>query len=86
MKPHTMLRAACIGLALALAACTASSDRVPSPAGNPAGRPGMAITVGSFDFPESVLLAQIYGQALAAGKFPVRILPNLGPARWWIRR
>ena len=39
----------------------------------------MAITVGSFDFPESVLLAQIYGQALAAGKFPVRILPNLGP-------
>jgi osmoprotectant transport system substrate-binding protein len=26
-----------------------------------------------------VLLAQIYGQALAAKKFPVRILPNLGP-------
>ena len=38
----------------------------------------MVITVGSFDFPESVLLAQIYGQALAAGRFPVRILPDLG--------
>ena len=25
------------------------------------------------------LLAEIYGQALAAAKFPVRILPNLGP-------
>jgi osmoprotectant transport system substrate-binding protein len=43
-----------------------------------AGRPGRVIAVGSFDFPESVLLAEIYGQALAAGKFPVRILPNLG--------
>ncbi len=39
----------------------------------------MVITVGSFDFPESVLLAEIYGQALAADKFPVSILPNLGP-------
>jgi osmoprotectant transport system substrate-binding protein len=39
----------------------------------------MVITVGSFDFPESVLLAEIYGQALAAAKFPVRILANLGP-------
>ena len=37
------------------------------------------ITVGSFDFPESVLLAEIYGQALAAASFPVRILPDLGP-------
>jgi osmoprotectant transport system substrate-binding protein len=35
--------------------------------------------VGSFDFPESVLLAEIYGQALAAAKFPARILPGLGP-------
>ena len=29
--------------------------------------------------PESVLLAEIYGQALAAARFPVRVLPNLGP-------
>ena len=50
---------------------------VTSPAA--AGRHGAVITVGSFDFPESVLLAEIYGQALAAAKFPVRILPNLGP-------
>jgi len=39
----------------------------------------MVLSVGSFNFPESVLLAEIYGQALAAAKFPVRILPNLGP-------
>jgi osmoprotectant transport system substrate-binding protein len=34
--------------------------------------------VGSFDFPESVLLAYIYAGALAAKGFPVRILPDLG--------
>jgi osmoprotectant transport system substrate-binding protein len=78
MKPPTMLRAACAGLAVALAACTPSGGN-PSPAGEPAGRQGRVISVGSFDFPESVLLAQIYGQALAADRFPVRIVPNLGP-------
>jgi osmoprotectant transport system substrate-binding protein len=36
------------------------------------------ITVGSFDFPDSVLLAHIYGDALGARGFPVRILPDLG--------
>ena len=79
MNPHTIFRAACAGLALALAACTASGGSVSPTARDQAGRPGMVITVGSFDFPESVLLAQIYGQALAAARFPVRILPDLGP-------
>src|SRR5690348_2868550 len=78
MKPRAVLTAACTGLAVTLSACTSSSGHVSSAAG-PAGRPGTVITVGSFDFPESVLLAQIYGQALAANNFPVRILPNLGP-------
>jgi osmoprotectant transport system substrate-binding protein len=36
------------------------------------------ITVGAFDFPESVLLAHIYGDALKAKGFPVRVLPGLG--------
>ncbi len=79
MKPRAVLIAACIGLAVALSACTSSSGHVLPTAGEPAGRPGAVITIGSFDFPESVLLAEIYGQALAAGRFPVRILPNLGP-------
>jgi osmoprotectant transport system substrate-binding protein len=79
MKPRTLLGAACTGLTLALAACTFSSGAAPSVAGSPAGRHGMVITVGSFNFSESVLLAEIYGQALAAARFPVRVLPNLGP-------
>src|SRR5256885_824512 len=74
-----MLITACIGLTVALPACTPSSGHISSAAGEPAGRHSTVITVGSFDFPESVLLAEIYGQALTAGKFPVRILPNLGP-------
>ena len=78
MNPRAMLTA-CTGLAVTLAACTSSGGHLSSAAGKPAGRPGTVITVGSFDFPESVLLAQIYGQALAANDFPVRLLPNLGP-------
>ena len=76
MKPRAVLIAACIGLAATLSACTSSSGGQVSSA---AGLHGAVITVGSFDFPESVLLAEIYGQALAAAKFPVRILPNVGP-------
>jgi osmoprotectant transport system substrate-binding protein len=34
--------------------------------------------VGSFDFPESILLAYIYSDALATRGFPVRVLPDLG--------
>jgi osmoprotectant transport system substrate-binding protein len=34
--------------------------------------------VGSFDFPESVLLGYVYADALAARGFPVRVLADLG--------
>ena len=74
MRPRTLAGAACIGLAVMVAACTSASGRGPATAG----RQHMVITVGSFDFPESVLLAEIYGQALATSRFPVQILPDLG--------
>ena len=38
-----------------------------------------AITVASFDFPESELLAQVYGQALQAAGYNVRFEIGLGP-------
>jgi len=79
MNPRDALRAACTGLAIALTACTSPGSNSSSAGGAPADQPSMVITVGSFNFPESVLLAEIYGQALAADKFPVRIMPNLGP-------
>jgi osmoprotectant transport system substrate-binding protein len=79
VKARAVLITACIGLTVATSACTSSRGHPSSAAGKPAGQHDAVITVGSFDFPESVLLAEIYGGALAAGKFPVRILPNLGP-------
>ena len=79
MKPRAALIAACTGLMVALSACTSSSGHVSSPAGKSVDRPGAVITVGSFDFPENVVLAEIYGQALAADNFPVRVMANLGP-------
>jgi osmoprotectant transport system substrate-binding protein len=36
------------------------------------------ITVGSFNFPESVLLAYLYAGALSAQGYPVRVLADLG--------
>jgi osmoprotectant transport system substrate-binding protein len=68
--------AALIALAMMSAACT-SSGRGPLPGGRAAGRDG-AIIVGSFDFPESVLLADIYAGAIAARGFPVQVMPDLG--------
>ena len=79
MKPRVALIAACMGMMIAPSACTSSSGQLSPAAGRLADRRGPVITVGSFDFPESVLLAEIYGEALAANRFPVRILPNLGP-------
>ena len=38
-----------------------------------------AITVGSFDFAESRLLAEIYSQALERDQFPVKRAFSLGP-------
>jgi osmoprotectant transport system substrate-binding protein len=72
--------AAAIGLALlmACAACTASGGGG-SPAPAPEARAGQpVITVGSFDFPESVLLAYLYAGALSAKGYPVRVLPGIG--------
>ena len=63
-------------LALALTACVG--------AGAPAddARGDDAITVASFNFPESILLAEIYAQALeGAGKAVSRARDSQGPPR-----
>ena len=60
------------------AGCMPGTSRGPPSGPDPAGQHAAVITVGSFDFPESTVLADIYGDALKAKGFPVRILPNLG--------
>ena len=78
LKRRNILRAACLMLAAGCCACSVTVNL--GPAGHPgeAGQDAAAITVGSFDFPESVLLADIYAGALAANGFPVRVLPDVG--------
>jgi osmoprotectant transport system substrate-binding protein len=74
-----MVHAACLALAAACCACTSASGSGPAGRAGETGRPAAMITVGSFDFPESVLLADLYAGALAAEGFPARVLPDLGP-------
>jgi osmoprotectant transport system substrate-binding protein len=75
---RALIRAACLALAVTgtagAAACTTAGSQPAAPA--PGSR--AAITVGSFNFPESVLLAYLYADALAAKGYPVRVLPDLG--------
>ena len=65
-------------LTVVCSGCTPGTSRGPPTGAQTAGRHRAVITVGAFDFPESVLLAHLYGDALKAKGFPVRVLPDLG--------
>jgi len=69
-------RAACVVLAVACAGGTAAAGPPPGAAGGPGG--GAVITVGSFNFPESVLLADLYAGVLAGRGYRVRVPAGLG--------
>ena len=71
-----MARAACLLLIVACAACTTADSRAPTASGPGSG--SAVITVGSFNFPESILLAYLYADVLAGKGYPVRVLPDLG--------
>ena len=79
MARRSAIGAAGLALAIVCAACTActAGRSPPGPASAGDAGPGV-ITVGSFDFPESVLLAYLYAGALSARGYPVRVLPDLG--------
>jgi osmoprotectant transport system substrate-binding protein len=61
-------------LATVVASCSASKPLQSSRPARPA-----PVVVASFNFPESVLLADIYGQALQNAGVPVRLELDLGP-------
>jgi osmoprotectant transport system substrate-binding protein len=62
-------------VAVVLVAAGCQRDQAPPPAEDPR-RP--TIQLASFDFPESELLAQLYGQALTQHGFPVEQVVQLG--------
>jgi len=68
-------RAAACSAAILLAACIA--PRVPAHPVTVAG--DGAITIASFDFPQSAILAELYGQALEAKGYHVKRATDLGP-------
>lgn len=65
-----------IAVAAALSAC-GSSD--PTATEEPAGGGGGTVVVGSFAYPESEILGEIYAQALEAGGIDVETKFNIGP-------
>jgi osmoprotectant transport system substrate-binding protein len=73
---RTVAHVACLALAVVCCACARASG--PADHAEGVGQHGAVITVGSFDFPESVLLADIYAGALTAQGFLVRVLRDLG--------
>jgi osmoprotectant transport system substrate-binding protein len=59
-----------IMLSILSASCTGSEPQTLRPSGT--------IIVGSFNFPESVVLANLYAEALRSRGYPVSVLPNIG--------
>src|SRR5215468_2769220 len=68
------LAASCLALTL-LAAC----QQAPPPSSQRAAGNGGPVVVASFNFPESELLAAIYGLAIRHAGIPVRFQLGLGP-------
>jgi osmoprotectant transport system substrate-binding protein len=65
---------AVVGLALGLAACGSDDPTDPAASGD-----GDSVIVGSFAFPESEILGEIYAQALEAEGIDVETKFNIGP-------
>lgn len=61
-------------MAVGSAACTGGD-----PTGPVAVRDDRALTIASFDFPESAIIAELYGQALTDAGFEVEVLHEVGP-------
>lgn len=81
MLRSTLIRTATVGVAvLGLAACGGGGDPLSGDTDQGSGAPDKvtSITVGSADFSESQLLAEIYGQALAAKGIEVKQQQNIG--------
>ncbi|MEP7089147.1 MAG: ABC transporter substrate-binding protein [Nocardioidaceae bacterium] len=67
-----------LGVAAALTACGSNDPAAPAAGGGGGGKSD-TVTVGSFAFPESEILGEIYAQALMADGVDVKTKFNIGP-------
>lgn len=65
-----------VGLSVALAACASGNPLSGNPAPSKSG--SMSLTIGATGSPENQILAQLYGQVLAANGFTVSYNPGIG--------
>ena len=79
--------AAGLGLAMALSACGGSSDPLSNAPATSSGASGEAtsLVVGSADFPESQILAELYAGALNAAGVTATTKPNIGSREVYIK-
>jgi osmoprotectant transport system substrate-binding protein len=77
-RPGRLRRTAALAACLLMAAPLAGCQHAAGPAGRARARAG-PVVVASFNFPESELLAAIYGLALRHAGIPVRLQLGLGP-------
>jgi len=79
MKKRMILSALALGSVLALSACGGGGDGNPlSGGGNTEGSSGSEVIIGSADFTESQLIANIYSQALQSAGVKVKEQFNIG--------
>ena len=92
-RPHHLGRrafsglAAGLGLAMALSACGGSSDplsNAPATSGAASGE-ATSLVVGSADFPESQIVAELYAGALTAAGITATTKPNIGSREVYIK-
>ena len=79
--------AAGVGLAMALSACGGSSNPLssaPASSGAASGSGG-ALVIGSADFPESQILAEVYAGALNAAGVTASTKPNIGSREVYLK-
>jgi osmoprotectant transport system substrate-binding protein len=71
--------------ALALAGCSSGNPLDSSSTSSSSGKSGGAIVVGSANFPESEIIAQIYTQALTDNGVDASIKPNIGAREVYLK-
>ena len=85
MRPNRVVLASVAAVAaLALTACGGGGDNNPLSTGSASAAPSDTIVVGSANFPESTLLAQIYAGALTAKGVKVSTKLNIGSRETYI--